>query len=92
MLQKHKITFSSNPNKLYSFLGDELKRLIEQRDLVHAELYPLLPRGNLLSGYNLKEPKENHTIPKVLVNLLYLYANFPEVRVAPSSECLHSRV
>ena len=56
---------------------------------MHTEFDPLLSWSDLLTGDYLQEAKEDHTISEVLVDLLDLNANLPQMRVAPGSESLH---
>lgn len=85
------LTLCSDSNKFDTFLGNELKSLIKESDLVDSKFNPLLSGGELLSTDDLEEFEQCHAITEVLVDLLDLDPNLPQVGIAPGCECLQNK-
>ena len=85
----HTHTFSSNACQFHSLFSDELKGLANVGNLVYSHLPPLLSWRQLLSGNDLQQTKEVDSITEILVEILDLDTNLPQVRVAPCCEGLN---
>ena len=89
---RYALTFCSNPSKLDALITDKLQGLVDVTDLMHSHLSPLLCWWDLLSRDKLQETKKSEAITKINIQLVYLYPDFTQVRIAPCSESLQTHM